>query len=203
MLNLDSMNKTEMLAAADEMMLKVPSSSTKAEVRKLLAGELQARAAKEQAEAEEGRRKIPTEQGEPLTVEQLEKLRAASDDKIRGVLDDPGLTAEFRKAFKAELGARLARAKAAKKAARMTSPINRFKITKGGPFVIGGRITQVRTGGVVTDKTHDLGELTRQRIEYEPLRGKLVLAEGTLGRPITVIVEDPGPSATLSGDASE
>ncbi len=73
----------------------------------------------------------------------------------------------------------------------MTSPMKAFEVTKGGPFVVRGRVTRVHTGGIVYETTHDLQELTRQGIEYEPLKGHVEVVKGALGFATTKIVHDP------------
>jgi hypothetical protein len=201
--NLDAMNKSEMIeaAAAMEPPVELPKNVTKAEVRRELDARLTADRQKLEAEGEKAKAEAPPKvQGQPLTTEQREMLRKASTEKIEGILGDPKLTEAWRAEFQLELDQRRARERAAKQAASMQSPINRYRITKGGPFVVGGRITQLREGGVISDKTHRLDEVRRQGIEIEKLRGKVVVTEGRLGVPTTKIIDEPAAAPVPTGE---
>jgi hypothetical protein len=109
--------------------------------------------------------------GEPLTAEQRHKLRSASYEQIQTVLEDPTLPVLWRKEFQAELVVRNARKREKAKRDSMTSEIEKWEVTRGGPFVINGRVTQLRTGGVISALTHDLKEVRRQGIELRKLDG--------------------------------
>jgi len=138
-------------------------------------------------------------QGKPLNAEQRQKLREADEEKIRAVLDGE-MPQAWRIEFEQELQRRRSQRSAVDTAKKMQSEISRYLITKGAPFVVGGRITQLRTGGVISDKTHNLDEVRRQGIEIEPLKGKLVVTEGRLGVPTTKIVDVPEEAPVPSGE---
>ncbi len=198
--NLDDMKRDDLMALAKRLNLKGLSDKDKPTIRTAI----EAQQARLEAEAAEGKLKPPEEDapmGEPLTAEQREKLRAASMDQIQTVMADPEMPVLWRQEFKAEMDARHARKRADTERDRMTSHVVRYKVTKGGPFAVGGRICQVRTGGIVLETTHDLADLRRQGIEFEELKGKVVITETQLGRPTTAIVDEPRAAVDPQGDA--
>ena len=129
-------------------------------------------------------------QGQPLTMAQRDKLRAAGLAEIEAALADTALPLMWRQEFEAERARRVAAHAGIAAKRKLQTPMNRYEITKGGPFVINGRITRLHTGGVIADTTHDLKEVARQGIEFKPLHGHVVVSEDLLGRPVTRIVRE-------------
>lgn len=143
----------------------------------------------------------PAPTGKPLTAEQIGKLRKANTDQIRAVLEDPKLLPQWRTEFQIELDGRCRMEEQEDERKKMTSPIQKYLITKGGRFVVRGYATELRTGGVVTGTTHNLDQLKAQGIEFEPLKGKVVVARNEMGRTITKIVDAPAEPEKLTGEA--
>ncbi len=194
-MELDGMTREQLLAEAKDLKLTGLSQKDKPTIRQAVQVALEAKEAEAKMRQEEG---LPAEEptpemmeGEALTTDQVEKLRTNSTANIEKALDDSGLSRQWRLAFQKELDARTAAAATAAEKARMTSPMQAYLITKGGPFVINGRITQIRTGGIVYETTHDLAQLKLLGIEFELLKGHVEVVKGALGFPTTKIVHDP------------
>lgn len=195
-MDLDGMTRDQLLAEAKKLELTGLSQKDKPTIRQAVQVAVEAKEAEAKARQEEGLppepEKTPEQvEGEALTSEQVEKLRTNSTANIEKAMGDPGLSRQWRIAFQQELDARAAAAAAAAERERMTSPVQAYLITKGGPFVIRGRVTQIHTGGIVYETTHDLALLTRLGIEYEPLKGHVEVVKGALGFKTTRIVLDP------------
>lgn len=141
--------------------------------------------------------------GNPLTSEQRAKLRDASTDQIEGALADPLLPTLWRKEFTFELETRQRNRQRRDAKARLTSPLKKYEITKGGKYVVPGegRITALHTGGVVCETTHDLKELKRQGIEFRELRGRVVVVNDLLGRTTTKIEREEAMPVEPTGEA--
>lgn len=120
-----------------------------------------------------------------LTAEQRAQLAAATPERLREVLASSDLPDEWRQEFQAELDRKEAAAQLAAQQAAKRTEINRYRITKGGRFSQAGHITQLRVGGVVSDLTHNLDELRRQGIEFEPFTGDVVVERDQLNRAVT------------------
>ena len=206
-MDLSKMTRKEMLELADKRGLEGLSTKDKATIRSALENDF----AKEVAEADAGKpsprkpKGAPKEAvpGVPLTAEQQTKLVNASRDQIEAALGNPELPTVWRDAFRVELDRRVALDKTASAKAAMTTDITRYVITKGGPFVHNGNVTQVRTGGVVSELSHNLKALAAQGIEYKKLEGKVVTGCSEMGRSITRIVDAPQPAAAPTGDIPE
>ncbi len=129
-------------------------------------------------------------QGDALTHEQYQALRKSDDATIQAKLDEqPNMNPLWKKAFEKELADRAKkRADEAEIKSRQT-PMDGYFITKGGAFVVNGRIHQLHAGGVVYETTHNLADLKQQGIEFEPMGDReLVVVKGNLGVPITKVV---------------
>ena len=193
-MDLDGMTRDQLLAEAKKLELTGLSQKDKPTIKDAVLKAIEARDAEAKMREEEGVPPDPTPEqleGEALTADQAETLRRNSTANIETALEDSSLTRQRRLAFQAELDIRAAAAAAAAEKKRLTSPMQGYLITKGGPLVINGRITQVRTGGVVYETTHDLALLKRLGIEYEPLKGHVEVVKGALGFATTKIVHDP------------
>ena len=141
--------------------------------------------------------------GEPLTVEQREKMRNAATPHLVTVLGDPDLPLLWRNEFQCEVDRRVyAEGKEEERRLR-TSVIERFEITKGGPFVVDGRVTALRTGGVISQLTHDFVEVQRQGIEIEPLNGKVIVSSDSMGFATSHIQRAPEDAPKATGDAPQ
>lgn len=141
--------------------------------------------------------------GEPLTIEQREKMRTAATPHLVTVLGDPDLPLLWRNEFQREVDRRVyAEGKEDERRLR-TSKIDRFEITKGGPFVVDGRVTALRTGGVISPLTHDLTEVARQGIEFETLNGKVVISSDSMGFATSHIHRAPKDVPKATGDAPQ
>lgn len=195
-MDLDGMTRDDLLAEAKELKLTGLTQKDKPTIKQAVRAALEVKDAEAKARQEEG---LPAEEeptpeqmeGEALTSEQVEKLRTNTPENIEKALKDPKLSRQWRLAFQKELDTRAVAAAAAAEKERMTSPMQGYLITKGGKLVIRGRITQIHTGGVVYETTHDLALLTRLGIEYEPLKGHVEVVKGALGFKTTKIVLDP------------
>lgn len=194
-MELDGMTREQLLTEAKNLELTGLSQKDKPTIRLAVEAELTAREAEALSRREQG---LPAEEeappemmeGEPLTTEQMDKLRASSVGDIQKALENQAFPRQWRIAFQKELDTRTAAAAAAAEKERMTSPMQAYEITKGGPFIIRGRVTKIHTGGVVYETTHNLEDLKRQGIEFEPLKGHVEVVRGALGFPTTKIVRD-------------
>ena len=193
MVNLEGLSRGDLVDLAEKRGIK----GTKAMNMEALRTAIEADAARENAEVEAGQPVEPPhtedsgpEQGEPLTADQRQKLRAAPDEQVAALLADPSLPVMWRREFQAEADRRAVAAEAAATAARMRSELNKFRITVGGRFVTKqGYVTRLRVGCVVADTTHDLNDLRKQGIQFEPLQGEVKTVEGPLGRPMSRVVK--------------
>lgn len=194
-MDLDGMTRKALLEVAKELGLTGLSQKDARTIRDAVQAALDVKEAEAQRRREEG---IPVEdekppemlEGEPLTPEQVDKLRTSSAEDIEKALEKPDFPRQWRLAFQKELDARVAAAAAAAEKERMTSPMQAYEITKGGPFIIRGRVTKIHTGGIVYETTHDLEDLKRQGIEFELLKGHVEVVRGALGFATTKIVRD-------------
>lgn len=198
-LDLDKMTRGEMKDACKAAGIKGVADKDKPTIRTAL----EVHMAKEQADAAAGKPPppAPAVAGDPLTAEQRMKLTGASTEQISVLLADPELPTNWRTEFQAELTKRVRQAKTDAELARRTSKIVKYLITKGGPFVVDGRITQMRTGGVFSEFTHDLNAVRAQKIEFKLLEGRVVVGKNEMGQSTTTIVGEPTPREEPTGDA--
>ncbi len=121
----------------------------------------------------------------PLLADQIRRIRASTTEKLNLVLEsNPDLPLHLAGLIREELGIRAEKARAAAEAAALRSKIVRYRVTKGGRFVVNGHITELHVGALVTEKTHSLRELRRQGIECE-LANAVEVTIDQLGRQIS------------------
>lgn len=103
--------------------------------------------------------------------EQARKIFSARTEQLEGLLDDPKLPDYLRQLVVAELARRQAAAAAKYNLEKAQGPLDRFKVTKGGRYVTReGFPTFLPAGALVGPTTHDLEDVKRQGIEFEPAR---------------------------------
>ncbi len=204
-MDLDKLTRKEMQAECKRLGIKGVADKDKPTIRAALedylAKEAEQKALDELNGTKPEKPPSPAVSGDPLTGEQRAKLRAASTEEIESVLADPELPTNWRGEFQAEMNERRRQQSVDADRAKRTSHIDKWLITKGGPFALAGRMTQLRTGGVISAMTHDLDVVRRQGIEIEPLKGKVVISHNEMGVPTTSIVDAPKPREVLKGDA--
>lgn len=204
-MDLENMTRKEMQAECKRLGIKGVVDKDKPTIRQsledFLAAEADAKVLAEQNGTKPVEPPAPVVSGEPLTGAQRTKLRGASNEQIEAVLTDPKLSVIWRDEFQKELNERRRVEAVDVDRASRTSVIQKYLIKKGGPFALAGRMTQLRTGGVISALTHDLFAVRAQGIEIEPLKGKVVISHNEMGVPTTVIVDAPKPRETMTGDA--
>jgi hypothetical protein len=103
------------------------------------------------------------------TPEQVNKIAAASTDQLEMVVADPGLPPHLRAVVTLELGRRTEASRQASQAKLLQTPLERYKVTKGGRYVTKeGFVTELPEGSLVTPLTHDVRHLRDQGIEWVP-----------------------------------
>lgn len=120
-------------------------------------------------------------------ADQIRRIRAAQTEKLEMVLNEPYLPEHLRAAIEDELQQRQATAAEAAAASRRKTQIARYRVTKGGRYCITGYVGELPTGSLITDKTHNLREVRRQGIEFEPA-SHVELSTDQLGRQISRVV---------------
>jgi hypothetical protein len=124
---------------------------------------------------------------DPELADQVRRIRAASDDGLRRVLQQTDLPLHLRNIITAELGFRQRRQEELDRQNRLTTPIQRYRVTKGGRFVVPGMITELPVGSLLTETTHNLAEVRRQGIEFESATA-VELGADQLGRQTSRVV---------------
>lgn len=120
-----------------------------------------------------------------VTAEQAQLVQQASLDQLEGVVQDPKLEPQLRAYIEGEIAARRAEVETTAKKVGMTGPLTRFRVTKGGMYVPpGGSPTTLPVGSMVMTTTHDLAQVRKQGIEFEPCEAPKVLHD-QLGRQYT------------------
>jgi hypothetical protein len=122
-----------------------------------------------------------------MLADQIRRIRAAQTEKLEMVLNEPFLPEHLRSTIEDELQQRQARAAEAAAVSRLKTQIARYRVTKGGRYCITGYVGELPTGSLITDKTHNLREVRRQGIEFEPA-SHVELSTDQLGRQISRVV---------------
>lgn len=120
-------------------------------------------------------------------ADQIRRIRAAPTEKLEMVFNEPFLPDHLRATIEDELKQRQAKAAEAAAASKLKSQIARYRVTKGGRFCVTGYVGELPTGSLITEKTHNLREVRRQGIEFEPATG-VELSTDQLGRQISRVV---------------
>ncbi len=185
--SLEKLTKDELYQLATDLGVTGRSNMTR---QQLLEAVTAAQAAQEaEAARAEGEPEIGSkeQEEEQLTVEEGRKIMHASAEQLTAVAQAPSLEPHKRKAIENELARRAAKRKADEEALQAQTPIERWKVTKGGRYVgKDGFITTLPIGSVVTELTHDLAHVRQQKIELE--RCELVTVSlDQLGRAITQV----------------
>lgn len=120
-----------------------------------------------------------------ITVEQVRLVKQATLEQLEVVVQDPKLEPHLRAYVQGEIEARQGDIAEIEKRRTLTSPMQRFRVTKGGMFVpMGGPPTTLPVGSMVMATTHDLEAVKKQGIEFVPCDQPKVLHD-QLGRPYT------------------
>lgn len=124
---------------------------------------------------------------ETVTIEQIQKIKAAHVESLEAVLSDVNLPPHLRSAVETELAERKAAVDAAAKASQQRSPMVRNRVTKGGRYVSrDGFVTHLAEGTLVSPLTHDLKHVASQGILWEPV-ADVAVTYGQLGEQITKV----------------
>lgn len=118
----------------------------------------------------------------PLTVEQFRKIAAAKTEHLELVLDGPVPSAAYREAVAKELAER--KKQQAGTLLKAEVPEQHYRVTKGGRYIAHGAVGHLADGSVLTRLTHNLADVKRQGIEFEPCPPP-VITHGMLGEQIT------------------
>jgi hypothetical protein len=192
---LDELTKDELYELATALQVAGRAKMTRQEllVAVKLAQTVAEKAAAEAAEAAAGPQGAgpqgPATEGpvRELTVEEAQKIFAASTASLELVLDDQNLDATLRQAVERELKTRQDREAAEKQLVSRTSEIERWKVVKGGRYVgRDGFITTLPVGSMCTPLTHDLAHVRSQGIELQRL-SELEIKLDQMGNQISVL----------------
>lgn len=121
------------------------------------------------------------------TDEQLRKIRHADSSALVLAAVDQEIPEFLRVPIRAELERRKEEDRQRAAQAALRSEIKQYRVTKGGRFVTNtGYITQLPENSVLSHMTHDLHEVAKQGIEFEPLRESF-MGETPLGVPQHIV----------------
>jgi len=131
----------------------------------------------------------PKENEPPATHEQFRRIAAATTESLADLLADPELDPGVRLVAQQELDRRHEAEAKARIAASLQTPsrVPAWKVTKGGLFITNGQITELATGSVVTEHTHDLASVRQQGIELAPVVKGVRVFEDQLGAQRTEV----------------
>jgi hypothetical protein len=178
-------SKDELYALATQYRIKGRAKMTVEELRAAVA-EAQAAGVEPAIDGEDlddGEDTLPGSKA--VTAEQAQVVQQASLDQLEGVAQDPKLEPHLKAYVEGEIAARRKELDERAKHVTLTSPMQRYRVTKGGPFVpMGGPPTTLPAGSMVMATTHDLDAVRRQGIVFEPCEAPKVLHD-QLGRPYT------------------
>ena len=162
--DLEKKSRTELMAQAVELKIAGRNSKNRA----WLIEKIREAAPPEDVPDTERPAPVPTE-------EEQGKIERASEAQLRGLLNQrPAIPGHLAEAVRREMVAREEATKAA--VAEAPEPV-RYEVTKGGKFVIGGRVTHIATGSIIYPKLHDVDEVRKQGIELREFQAKVTLVQ--------------------------
>lgn len=122
-----------------------------------------------------------------VTVEQIQKIKAARIESLEAVISDMELPPKLRQAVVDELEERQKKVLAAEQAHARYSPMVRYRVTKGGRYVSReGFVTHLSEGTLVTPLTHDLKHVASQGILWDQV-SDVGVEYGQLGEQISKV----------------
>lgn len=187
--SLDKLSKDDLYQLATDLAVQGRSGMTRKELLEAVSSAqaaAEAEASKAAGEAADEAAGGRPEQ-EQLTVEEGRKIMHASEDQLAAVVQAPNLEEYKRKAIENELRRRAAKRKADEEALQAQTPIERWRVSKGGRYVgKDGFITTLPVGSLVTPLTHDLAHVRQQKIELERCESVTVQLD-QLGRPVSEV----------------
>lgn len=133
--------------------------------------ELAAQAPAPEAGAPEDGPTETVEAPKEATPEQARKIFAATTEQLEGLAMDPKLAPHLRTVVVQELGRRTDKARAEQVHQQAVGPMTRYRVTLGGRYITrDGFPTELATGSIITEITHDLGHVHKQGLRFEAAR---------------------------------
>lgn len=173
----------ELYARATELKVRGRAKMSRDELVAAIAAEEQKPLA---PEVDDPNGELPEKDERQATPEQAQKIFAARSEMLEGLVADPDAPQYLRTLAAKVLKERGERDQQAATLKAAQGPMTRYKVTKGGRYIRDGFISELPVGSLLTPTTHDLQDVAKQGIEFEPAT-LVVVRHDEMGRQLTEI----------------